>query len=148
MNDFSIEKLTEQYVDDVFKLESKLIGNCDKSSIIKSLESGTLNYFVLLKNKEAIGFFECMILPPEIELYDIAVKEEEQGNGYSKIMMNYLIDLAKQVDVSTIFLEVNSINNKAIGLYNKFGFEKYSERKNYYGENKDAILMKLDLFDK
>jgi ribosomal-protein-alanine N-acetyltransferase len=57
--------------------------------------------------------------------------------------MNYFIDFCKRKNVCTIFLEVNTINSKAISLYEKFGFARYGIRKKYYGEN-DAVLMKLD----
>ena len=144
MGEFEIVKLTEKYVDDVFYIESELIGKCDKKSILNSINNDNLNYYVLLKNQEVVGFFECLILPPEIELYDIAVASKFQGKGYSKLMMNYLLSLAKNTSSNTILLEVNSINYKAIGLYEKYGFKKYSERKNYYGNN-DAILMRLDI---
>ena len=58
--------------------------------------------------------------------------------------MNFYLELAKRKGCDTILLEVNSMNNKAINLYKKFGFVAYGERKNYYGEN-DAILMKLQV---
>ena len=139
-----IVKLESKYIDDVYAIEKSLIGDCDKKSIIKSIDSEILNYYVLLKNKKVIGFFECQILQPEIELYDIAVVQEEQGNGYAKFMMDYLLSLAHKSKCHTILLEVNNINNKAINLYNRYGFEKYFVRKNYYGDN-DAIMMKLHL---
>lgn len=145
MDNLLVEKLTKKYVEIVFELEKKLIGDCDKSSIEKSLKSDTLNYYVLIKNDKVIGFFECMILPPEIELYDIAIDESEQGKGYSKIMMDYMIKIAKDSHVHTLFLEVNSINYKAIRLYDKYGFKEYSVRKDYYGKNEDAVLMRFDL---
>ena len=80
----------------------------------------------------------------EIELFDIAIDSKFQGNGYSKMLMKFLIDFAKEKKCETIFLEVNRINKKAIHLYSKFGFIEYAVRRNYYGEN-DAILMKLEL---
>ena len=144
MDEFEIKKLTSEHVDFVYEIEKNLIGACDKNAILKTLQSIKLNYYILLKKSKPIGFFECLILPPEIELYDIAVASEFQGNGYSKIMMNYLLKLAASSGSNTILLEVNSINSKAINLYEKYGFKKYSERKNYYGKN-DAILMKLDV---
>lgn len=144
MNNFKIEKLTEKYIESVFDIETKLLGKCDKNSIESTLHNKKLNYYLLIENEKLIGFFECFILSPEAELYDIVVDEKYQGNGYSKIMMDYFINLAKGNSVDTIFLEVNSINNKAINLYRKYGFVEYSIRKNYYGEN-DAILMKLEL---
>lgn len=144
MNNLSIDVLTEKYVDLVYEIEKTLIGDCDKNTILNSLTSDVLKYFILLKNDQVIGFFECQIIPPEIELFDIAIIQSEQGNGYSKILMDYLINFARENNCETILLEVNNINSKAINLYNKFGFKKYSERKNYYGKN-DAILMKLEL---
>ena len=38
-------------------------------------------------------------------------------------------------------LEVNENNVKALKLYKKTGFEKIFVRKNYYGNNEDAIIM-------
>ena len=139
-----IEKLKEEQVDFVYNIEKDLIGDCDKNAILNSLKSDNLNYYVLSLDDEIIGFFECLILPPEVELYDIAIVPSRQGNGYSKLMMDELVVLAKNSGSDTIFLEVNSMNNKAIKLYEKYGFKEYSRRKNYYGEN-DAILMKLNL---
>ena len=48
MDNLQIETLTKKYVDVVFELEKKLIGVCDKSSIEKSLQSDTLNYYILI----------------------------------------------------------------------------------------------------
>lgn len=144
MFNLEIKKLTKDYVDFVYNLECDLLGNCDKESILKTVDNKTLNYYLLFKDNLPIGFFECLLLPPEVELYDIVVSKSEQGNGYSKVMMDELILLSKNSGSNTIFLEVNSMNSKAINLYNKYGFKEYSRRKNYYGDN-DAILMKLDL---
>ena len=97
-----------------------------------------------IQDNEVIGFFECSIILPEAELYDIVIDEKYQGLGYSKILMDYFLNLVKESRVETIFLEVNSINNKAISLYSKYGFKEYSIRKKYYGDN-DAILMKKEI---
>ena len=144
MDNIKIQKLTKEYVDDIYQIEKNNLGACDKDAIFSTITNDKLSYFVMLKNNSIIGFFECLILPPEIELYDIVVIESERRKGYAKLMMKYMIDLAKCNGCDTIFLEVNSINNNAINLYKNFGFEKYSERKKYYGDN-DAILMKLQL---
>ena len=67
--------------------------------------------------------------------------QDYQRCGYSNVLMEHLIAYCRDNNVSTIFLEVNRNNSKAISLYHKFGFVEYSVRKNYYGDN-DAILMK------
>lgn len=142
--DFEILKLTNDDVVSVFEIEKKLIGTGSIDDIKKSLESDVIDYFVLKNNGVVLGFLELSTLPPEMELFDIAIDEKFQGKGYAKLLMNFMIDLAKENKCETIFLEVNRINQKAISLYDKFGFKEYAVRKNYYGEN-DAILMKLEL---
>ena len=113
-----------------------------------------------MKKKEPIRFYDTSallggaqiaentyissIVLDEAELFDIAVDLSYQGKGLSKILMEHFMNICKEKQVRTIFLEVNTNNIKAINLYTKFGFVEYSRRKNYYGDN-DAILMKLDV---
>ena len=144
MDSISIKKLTSEFVSSVCELEQDLIGTSSFESVSKTLDSNTLFYYVLLEEKKLIGFFECSIIAPEAELYDIAIKRDMQGKGYSKLLMDYFLNLVKEKGCDTVLLEVNKINNKAINLYDKYGFKKYGERKNYYGEN-DAVLMRLEL---
>ena len=143
MDNLIVKKLTQFEIDKIYELEEKYIGKCDRLSIEKTLDSETLSYYLLLKNEEVVGFFECSIISPEAELYDIVVDEGYQGLGYSKILMDYFMNLVKDNNVETIFLEVNSMNYKALSLYKKYGFLEYSLRKNYYGNN-DAVLIKKE----
>ena len=55
-----------------------------------------------------------------------------------------LILLAKDLNISTLFLEVNEQNKPAIHLYEKLGFEKLGVRKKYYNNN-NGIIMKKNL---
>ena len=144
-NNFKIVELEEKYIDDVFLIEKTFFGLNDSSAVSNTLESETLKYFVLLdEDEKVVGFYECSIVLDEAELFDIAVIEEYQGKGLSKLLMQHLIAYCKEKNVRTIFLEVNTNNIKALGLYQKFGFTQYSVRKNYYGDS-DAVLMKCDL---
>ena len=144
MENFRIEKLEEKYIEDVFLIEKTFFGLENSSVIESSLESETLDYYVLLDGEKVVGFYECSIILDEAELFDIAVREEYQGKKLSNILMSHLIENCRHRNVRTIFLEVNINNTKAINLYDKFGFKEYSRRKNYYGDS-DAILMRLEL---
>ena len=145
-DEFVIKKMTEETINDVFEIENKLLGTSNINSIKVALSSDTLSYYTLINvtNNEVVGFLEVSIIGPDCELYDIAIKKSYQGKHLSNLLMQYLIDLCLEKKCETIFLEVNSINSKAIRLYKKFGFSKYSIRKNYYGKF-DAVLMKKDL---
>ena len=144
MENFVIEKMTEIDVEKVFQIENELLGTSSIETIKNTLKSKTTFYYVLKVSGEVVGFFECLIISPEAELFDIAVRKNCQGKGYSKFLMDKFLELAKLAECETILLEVNSINNVAINLYEKYNFKKYGIRKNYYGEN-DAILMKLEM---
>ena len=128
----------------VCEIESSLIGKTTEEKIRSTIESSTLFYRVLKLEDKVVGFYECSIISPEAELFDIAVSKEYQGQGFANFLMQNFIDVCKNAGCDTIFLEVNSINHVAIKLYEKFGFYSYSTRKNYYGEN-DAVLMKCEI---
>lgn len=140
-----IVELEEKYINKVVEIESKLIKPVSEQSVANTLKNKTSHYLVLLKGDEVCGFLQYSMIAPETELYEIAIDKDYQGNGYSKILLNYYKELAKNNNCDTIFLDVNIINKKAISLYSKFGFSQYGLRKNYYGEKQDAILMKLKI---
>lgn len=141
-NKIRIEKLTKNMIEDVFEIEKTFFDLKTNQSMLDSFDSENLYYFVMFLNDEIVGFLECSIVLDEAELFEIAIKKEFQGQKLSIELMNYFIDFCKEKNVSTIFLEVNTINSKAISLYEKFGFVRYGLRKKYYGDN-DAVLMKL-----
>ena len=142
MKNIRIEKLKKEMIEDVFEIEKTFFDVTSTCSILSSFENENLQYFVLFVNKQIAGFLECSIVLDEAELFEIAIKKEFQGQKYSIDLMNHFINYCKEKNVNTIFLEVNIINNKAISLYEKFGFVKYGVRKKYYGDN-DAVLMRL-----
>lgn len=143
MEKFRVEKLKKENVESVFQIEKTFFDVQNLDSIDASLNSETLQYFLLFVDENLVGFLECSIVLDEAELYEIAIDVKFQGKGYSKILMKFFLDFCENEKVRTIFLEVNKINSKAISLYQKFGFISYGERKKYYGDN-DAILMKLE----
>lgn len=145
MDKFLVRKIKKKDVNQVYEIECNLVGKTDKQAIYKTIESECLNYYVLVIDERVVGYFECKVIPPEAELYSIAIVGEYQGQGLSKILMDKLIEIVKQSGCDTLLLEVNKINIKAINLYKKYNFSVYGERKNYYGDN-DAVLMKREIF--
>ena len=139
---FQIMQIEDAY--NVYLLEKDIFGIDDKDKIIKTINNENLFYYILKLDDRIIGFLEGLIIPPDAEIYNIAINENYRGKGYSKLLINGFINKCKSAGCETIFLEVNNINQVAINLYNLFDFKSYSVRKNYYGNN-DAILMRKDL---
>jgi len=60
------------------------------------------------------------------------------GKGIGKIMMNMVIDKAKEVKLKKVYLKVNKLNIRAIKLYNKSNFI-------IGNDDTDILLMTLEL---
>ena len=92
------------------------------------------------KTSEISGYAVFYNTLDSIDLFEIAVSKEKQGKGYGDILLSHTADIFCR-NGKKILLEVNENNEKAIKLYKKNGFEEISVRKNYYGNNKNAVIM-------
>ena len=77
----------------------------------------------------------------------ISVKKKYWSIGVGSAVIRELIKFAKDSGVTkNIILGVNATNEKAIKLYEKFGFKKVGIHKNYFninGKYYDEIIMDL-----
>ena len=92
------------------------------------------------KTSEISGYAVFYDTSDSIDLFEIAVLKEKQGKGYGDTLLSYTANMFCRSG-RKILLEVNENNEKAIKLYKKNGFEEISVRKNYYGNNQNAVIM-------
>lgn len=79
----------------------------------------------------------------------ISVKKEFWHKGIATAMMKELIDFAKDNNIRNINIEVKADNNRALRLYEQFGFKVIGIHKNVYKVNQnyfDEVLMDLNLW--
>lgn len=85
----------------------------------------------------------------EAEILTIAVNEKLGRNGLGWRMMQAILRETDLRGGDVMFLEVDGVNQPAIGLYKKLGFSTVAERKAYYtaddGTKSTALVMRLDL---
>ena len=55
------------------------------------------------------------------------MKAETRGKGLGKFLLNRAVDLAKQNDKKSIYLNVNKYNTDSIAFYERMGFVKIEE---------------------
>lgn len=92
--------------------------------------------------KELIGYILGRKIPPESEIYRIAVKESHRQRGVGSRLLAYAIRCEEREGVENIFLEVREQNLAARRLYTSGGFSEIGVRKNYYKNPTDnAIIM-------
>ena len=78
------------------------------------------------------------------EGYDIIyvyVEPEYRRQGIAREM---ILAFIKRIGPRSLMLEVRKSNESAIGLYKGLGFEIVSERKGYYRDGEDALVMKKE----
>lgn len=99
--------------------------------------------FLVVEEKEKIlGYCGLLMVLDEGDITNVAVRRERQREGIGAFLMQSLIRLATEQDVTTIHLEVRVGNETAIRLYERMGFTRDGIRKAYYSDPvEDALLM-------
>ncbi len=138
-------KILNMTLQDYEQIENCLISDFDDfwtPSILKSeLLTENKIYLVAKKENEILGFAGVMITKPEMEIMNIVTKKSERGNGIGTFLLNKILEIAKNNNIETIFLEVNEQNKIAKKMYKNAGFTECGIRPNYYHGTENACLM-------
>lgn len=104
-------------------------------------------WYVVAKddNGGVAGYAGLFLLAPEADLQTIGVAHSAQGRGVGQLLLNALIEHARQQGCRRLLLEVRAGNLPALNLYRKAGFTQLSRRSRYYPDGGDAIVMTLQL---
>lgn len=131
-------------IDDVFEISKICFSIPWSRTSIESELSNPLAKYIIAKNMETnqvIGFIGVWIISGEGDITNIGVHPDYRRQNIASGLLNSLINLCKDFDCNLLNLEVRRSNIIAQNLYNKFNFKEIGVRKNYYGNNEDAILM-------
>jgi len=107
------------------------------------LAQPTRSYVVAEDDGTIIGYAGAYLLPPDADVQTIAVSGAAQGRGVGRLLLEELIAIAVRYECSQLLLEVRSDNASALGMYERFGFESISKRRDYYASGVDALIMRL-----
>lgn len=121
----AFQELNEEWITKYFKLEDadrKALDN-PKGYI---LDSGG-KILVAVQGNSILGV--CALLKMQDDTYDyelakMAVSPKAHGKGIGYLLGKSIIETAKKLNASNIYLESNTILKPAISLYEKLGFKK------------------------
>lgn len=105
-------------------------------------------YFKMINTERAdelVGYVGFWILFEKAEITKVTIVRKYQGNKLSLILMEDALKRIRLAQCENVTLEVRVSNEKAIGLYQKFGFKIAAVRKKYYENGEDAYLMLKEL---
>lgn len=126
----------------IYQINNKLeIENLFNDVFNTKLETTIYSKIIAYKiENKIVGFCIYDAIYERYEIEYIAVANSYRKQNIASILLEYIINEAKQNNILNISLEVSKENIPAINLYKKYDFKIEAIRKKYY-DNKDAYLM-------
>ena len=100
---------------------------------------------VLEAGGEVVGVGSLWLAPDDAHIMSLAVAEEARRRGHGRRLVTALVALAGSLGAEAVTLEVRASNGAARALYGGRGFEEVGERRRYYADGEDAVIMTLAL---
>lgn len=143
----AFKALNEEWISTYFEMEESDYKALDHPKEYILDKGGKI--FVALYKNEPIGV--CALIKMDHPEYDyemakMAVSPKAQGKSIGSLLGHTIINAAKELGASKIFLESNTILEPAINLYYKLGFEKIFGQTSPY--KRCNIQMELDITKK
>jgi ribosomal-protein-alanine N-acetyltransferase len=88
-----------------------------------------------------LGYSGFWMLAGEAHISTIAVEPGHRGRGLGELLLLGLLWTAAGEAATMVTLEVRKSNVPAQALYSKYRFELVGERRRYYQDGEDALLM-------
>lgn len=143
MNDFSIERLTNENISGVAELEELCFSLPWSKKALELLCNGENVGFVALDGEKrvvAYGGMVCVL--DEGQITNIAVHPDFRRRKIGEHIVSALLGYGEEKGISLYSLEVRESNKAAISLYQKLGFISVGNRKNFYSNpTENAIIM-------
>ncbi|MCU0105322.1 ribosomal protein S18-alanine N-acetyltransferase [Acholeplasma vituli] len=138
-----IRKMTPEDIETVVQLEEEVFGHSLGYDMIYNeiTNHGFAHYFVDEEHDEIIGYVGLWINDNIGQIVNFLVKPTHQNKGLGKKWITFIMDYFKQNNVDIVSLEVRETNERAIHLYESYGFKKSYKRLKYYDNKEDAHVL-------
>lgn len=136
-------------LDEVYALEQSVYPHpWSRGNFVDSLAAG-YHAWVLRDQDRLAGYFLLMAAVDEAHLLNVSVAAERQRQGLGLYLLDKVAACARGLGAESVLLEVRPSNERALGVYRRYGFAEIGRRKAYYpahnGQREDAIVMRYTL---
>lgn len=128
----------------IVEIEQASFGASAWSTNLVSNEVASERHIVLLSD-DGQAYGAVSMAGEDCDLDRIAVMPQARGRGLARVVLEELMDHARDLGAGRMLLEVAADNVAAIGLYESFGFDTISTRRGYYPGGVDAMVMEIML---
>ena len=110
------------------------------------LERPGAEMHVIEDGGEVVGYAVLWCILDQGELANIAIREDARGRGLGGVLLDRVLDVARERGVRSLFLEVRVSNEAAASLYDSRGFREIGRRRDYYDRpREDARVLEKRL---
>lgn len=102
------------------------------------------HYWVAESAHQIVGYAGLSVQVPDADIQTMAIANDYQGMGLGGQLLDFVLEAAAEFSVRFIFLEVRASNHAAMSMYESRHFKKISERRRYYPDGTDAVIMRRD----
>lgn len=147
MTDARIRKMTVADAPGVHAVELESFATpWTLAAFIAEMTQNPNAYYLVAETDEIIGFAGLWHIADEGHITNVAVKRTARGLGLGEGLLEELIEVARELGLRAMTLEVRVSNTPARTLYEKLGFLYAGTRKRYYQDNnEDAAIYWLEL---
>lgn len=142
--------MAEHDLDEVLAIEK--IAFTDPWSRVNFIDCFSNSYYAYVLRDmvgKLMAYFVWMPVVDEGHILNLSVQKDLQGQGLGRSLIDYIVDMARTLGLSSILLEVRLSNVRARHVYDSYGFVMIGVRPAYYpvsnGVREDAIVMRLML---
>ena len=128
----------------VVEIEKDLFGNSawNENQFVYEINDNPFStIYVLVYDEQIAGYIDLWITYDTAQIANLAVNRKYWRKGFAKELMQKAIETAVHEKCENITLEVRVSNERAISLYEKYGFMKINIRKQYYEDGENAYLL-------
>ena len=139
-----LRPMMEQDLDEVLWIEYDIYSHpWGRTNFTDSISNG-YSCWVCHYGNELVGYFVLMKVVDEAHLLNIGVTQKRQGMGFGTRLLHQAIEVAHELGVASLLLEVRPSNARALSLYRHYGFKQIGVRRDYYPAAKgreDALVL-------
>lgn len=118
-----------------------------RGNFVDSLRYGYQARVLRSATNELLGYFLVMYAVDEAHLLNITVASHLHGKGIGRWLLDRASEQAKSNGMHSMLLEVRPSNQRALHVYERYGFTRIGLRRHYYpaagNSREDAIVMRL-----
>lgn len=138
-----ITPMAQTHIMDIVEIEKKCFSApWSKNGIAEEIYNPNAHFLAAVSDKLVLGYIGVHEVCDEAYVDNLAVNPNYQRLGIGEKLLTAAQNGAFDRGCGFISLEVRKSNHSAIALYEKLGYKKVGERKNFYTEPlEDAVIM-------